>query len=48
MITPDSTYDWRRKGEHVKGDPVSGDGWADPRDEGHLEDEISYHNGDET
>jgi hypothetical protein len=31
-----------------EGDQVSGDGWADLREDGNLEGEISYHNGNET
>jgi hypothetical protein len=31
-----------------EGDQVAGDGWDDLRDDGCLEGEIAYHNGDET
>jgi hypothetical protein len=38
-------FEWNGADE---GDQVSGDGWADLRDDGCLEGEIAYHNGDET
>ncbi len=38
-------FDWNGADE---GDQVCGEGWADLRDDGYLEGEISYHNGDET
>lgn len=38
-------FEWSGADE---GDQVSGDGWADWRGDGCLEDEIPYHNGDET
>jgi len=38
-------FEWNGADE---GDQVSGDGWADLRDDGCLEGEITYHNGDET
>jgi len=38
-------FDWNGGEE---GDQVSGTGWADLRDDGHLEGETAYHNGDET
>lgn len=37
--------DWNGADE---GDQVCGEGWADLREDGYLEGEISYHNGDET
>lgn len=45
-FTPDGIdFEWNGADE---GDQVSGDGWADLRDDGCLEGEIAYHNGDET
>ena len=38
-------FDWNGADE---GDQVCGEGWADLREDGYLEGEISYHNGDET
>lgn len=38
-------FDWNGADE---GDQVCGDGWAGLRDDGCLEGEIAYHNGDET
>lgn len=38
-------FEWNGADE---GDQVSGDGWADLRDDGCLEGEIAYHNGDDT
>jgi hypothetical protein len=38
-------FEWNGADE---GDQVCGDGWADLRDDGCLEGEIAYHNGDET
>lgn len=38
-------FEWNGADE---GDQVSGEGWANLRDDGHLEGEISYRNGDET
>lgn len=38
-------FEWNGADE---GDQVSGDGWADLRDDGCIEGEITYHNGDET
>ncbi|MDR3400984.1 MAG: hypothetical protein P4L99_00685 [Chthoniobacter sp.] len=38
-------FEWNGADE---GDQVSGDGWADLREDGCLEGEIAYHNGDET
>ena len=38
-------FDWNGGEE---GDQVSGTGWADLREDGRLEGEIAYHNGDET
>lgn len=45
-FTPAGIYfEWNGADE---GDQVSGDGWADLRDDGCLEGEITYHNSDET
>jgi len=38
-------FDWSGADE---GDEVSGDGWAQLQDDGCLEGEIAFHNGDET
>lgn len=38
-------FEWNGADE---GDQVSGNGWADLREDGCLEGEIAYHNGDET
>lgn len=38
-------FDWNGADE---GDQVSGTGWADLRDDGRLEGEIAYDNGDDT
>lgn len=38
-------FDWNGADE---GDQVAGSGWADLRDDGRLEGEIAYDNGDET
>jgi hypothetical protein len=38
-------FEWNGAEE---GDQVQGEGWADLRDDEHLEGEIAYHNGDET
>ena len=38
-------FEWNGADE---GDQVSGDGWADLRNDGCLEGEIAYHNGDKT
>jgi len=38
-------FDWNGADE---GDQAEGDGWADLREDGRLEGEIAYHNGDET
>jgi hypothetical protein len=38
-------FEWNGADE---GDQVCGEGWADLRDDGFLEGEISYHNGDES
>jgi len=38
-------FEWNGADE---GDQVAGNGWADLRDDGCLEGEIAYHNGDET
>lgn len=37
-------FEWNGADE---GDQVRGEGWADLRDDGFLEGEIAYHNGDE-
>lgn len=37
-------FEWNGADE---GDQISGDGWADLRDDGCLEGDIAYHNGDE-
>ena len=45
-FTPDGiAFEWTGSDE---GDQVSGNGWADLREDGCLEGEIVYHNGDET
>lgn len=38
-------FDWNGSDE---GDPVQGTGWADLHEDGHLEGEIAYDNGDDT
>ena len=38
-------FDWNGADE---GDQISGDGWAELQDDGCLEGEIIFHNGDET
>jgi len=38
-------FDWKGTDE---GDQVQGTGWADLRDDGHLDGEIAYDNGHET
>jgi len=45
-FTPDGiVFEWNGADE---GDQVRGDGWADLRNDGCIEGEIAYHNGDET